>query len=242
MTLVPSDRAPGLHVAPGTTVPDDARIAPHVTIYDGVQLGAGVMLEQGAVLGRPQQLDERSRSPRRFGVEATIIGDGCRVGSSTVVVAGARVGRGTYLSDLVLIRETAVLGEEVMIGRVAVVNHNARVGDRTRIQTLVIVGPWTDIEEDVHVGPRVTFIGDPTMGRRPAEAVPRGIVVRRASRIGTSAIVFQDVEVGEEAVIGAAAMVRSDVPPRTVVVGTPARPLRAVGEDELLEVWREDSR
>ena len=37
--------------------------------------------------------------------------------------------------------------------------------------------------------------------------------------------------------VGAAAMVRADVPPRTVVAGTPARPLRAVRDDELLESW-----
>lgn len=242
MNLVPSDRAPGLHVAPGTTLPGDARIAPHVTIYAGVELGSGVVLEQAAVVGRPQQIDARSRAPRRSGAEPTIIGDGCRVGSSTVVVAGARVERGAYLADHVLIRETAVIGEQAMIGRATVVSHNTSVGDRTRIQNLVLVGPWTEIEEDVLVGPRVTFVGDPTMGRRSADAVSGGIVVRRASRIGTSAIVFQDVEIGEEAVIGAAAMVRADVPPRMVVVGAPARPLRAVGEDELLEVWREDGR
>jgi acetyltransferase-like isoleucine patch superfamily enzyme len=242
MNLLPSDRAPGLHLAPGTIVPEDAEIAPHVTIYGGVELGAGVMLEQGAVVGRPQQVHGRSRSPRRAGTEATIVGDGCRVGSSTVVVAGARIGRGTYLSDHVLVRETAVVGEEAMIGRGAVLTHNTSVGDRTRIQNLTLVGPWTLIEEDVLVAPRVTFIGDPTMGRRSADAVSGGIVVRRASRIGTAAIVFQDVEIGEEAVIGAAALVRSDVPARTVVVGSPARHLRAVEESELLELWRADGR
>jgi UDP-2-acetamido-3-amino-2,3-dideoxy-glucuronate N-acetyltransferase len=94
----------------------------------------------------------------------------------------------------------------------------------------------------VMVAPRVTFLGDPTMGRRSPDAVSGGIVVRRAARIGTAAIVFQDVEIGEEAVIGAAAMVRSDVPARTVVVGAPARHLRAVEEDELLEMWRADGR
>jgi UDP-2-acetamido-3-amino-2,3-dideoxy-glucuronate N-acetyltransferase len=86
----------------------------------------------------------------------------------------------------------------------------------------------------------VTFLGDPTMGRRAADAVSTGIVVRRASRIGTAAIIFQGVEIGEEAVIGAAALVRTDVPPRKVVVGAPARPLRDVAEDELLEAWREN--
>jgi UDP-2-acetamido-3-amino-2,3-dideoxy-glucuronate N-acetyltransferase len=242
MTLLPSDRAPGLHVAPETVVPDDTLIAPHVTIYSGVQLGAGVALEQGAIVGRPQQIDAHSRSPRQAAGEATLIGDGCRVGSSTVVVAGARVGRGSYLSDHVLIRESAVLGEEVMIGRGSVATHNTRIGDRTRIQNETLVGPWTYIEEDVLVSPRVTFVGDPTMGRRPAHAVSGGILVRRACRIGTAAIIFQDVEVGEEAVIGAAALVRADVPPRTVVVGAPARPVREVTDGELLEQWRENAR
>jgi UDP-2-acetamido-3-amino-2,3-dideoxy-glucuronate N-acetyltransferase len=88
----------------------------------------------------------------------------------------------------------------------------------------------------------VTFLGDPTMGRRAADAVSGGIVIRRASRIGTAAIIFQDVEVGEEAVIGAAALVRADVPPRTVVVGSPARRLREVTEGELLDQWRENGR
>ena len=43
------------------------------------------------------------------------------------------------------------------------------------------------------------------------------------------------VVIGEEAFVGAGAVVVRDVPPRTVVVGNPARPLRAVPEDELLE-------
>jgi UDP-2-acetamido-3-amino-2,3-dideoxy-glucuronate N-acetyltransferase len=242
MTLLPSDRAPGLHLAPDAFVPDDAELAPYVTIYSGVRLGAGVTLEQGAIVGRPQQIDAGSRAPRRTPGETTEIGDGCRVGSNSVVVAGAHVGCGTYLGDHVLIRETAVLGEAVMIGRGTVISHSTQVGDRTRIQNNTLVGPWTFLEEDVLVSPRVTFLGDPTMGRRAADAVSRGIVARRACRVGTAAIIFQGVEIGEEAVIGAAALVRTDVPPRTVVVGAPARPLRDVAEDELLEAWRENVR
>jgi serine acetyltransferase len=100
-----------------------------------------------------------------------------------------------------------------------------------------LVGAWTTIEEDVFVGARVTFASDATMGRRDANAEWRGIVVRRGARIGTGAIVFSPVEVGEEAVVGAASLVRDDVPARTVVAGTPARHLRAVRDDELLERW-----
>ena len=42
------------------------------------------------------------------------------------------------------------------------------------------------------------------------------------------------VEIGEEAFIGAGAVVTKDVPPRVVVVGSPARPIRDVPENELL--------
>ena len=235
--LVASDRAPGLFVVPGVIIPDDAEIAPHVTIYSGVALGSSVSIEQGAILGRPQQIDARSRSPVRHEGAPTVIGDGCRVGSNTVVVAGARLASGVYLSDHVLVRESTVIAEDAMIGRGTSVSHTNSVGARTRIQNDSLVGPWTVIEADVLVSPRVTFVGDPTMGRRAADAASGGILVRRASRIGTNAILFPPLEIGEEAVVGAGALVRADVPPRTVVAGAPARHLRAVRDDELLSGW-----
>ena len=43
-----------------------------------------------------------------------------------------------------------------------------------------------------------------------------------------------EVEIGEEAFVGAGAVVTRNVPPRTVVVGNPARELRPVPDDELL--------
>jgi UDP-2-acetamido-3-amino-2,3-dideoxy-glucuronate N-acetyltransferase len=236
--LVPSDRAPGLFIAPGTVIPDDAEIAPHVTIYSGVELGSRILLDQGAIIGRPQRIDARSRTPARVGPEPTVIGEGAWVGSNTVVVASARIGAGVKLSDHVLVREGATVAEDAMIGRGTSVSHGVVIGARTRIQTDTIIGPSTVIEEDVLVSPRVMFLGDPTMGRRPAGPGAPGILVRRASRIGTSAILFPPLEIGEEAVVGAAAMVRADVPPRTVVAGAPARTLRAVRDDELLERWR----
>jgi acetyltransferase-like isoleucine patch superfamily enzyme len=236
--LIASDRAPGLHVAPGVEIPGDTEIAPHVTIYAGVTIGRGVSLEQGAILGRRQQIHERSRSPRYPAGAATVIGDGCRVGSGAVVVAGAHIGAGAYISDLVSIREGARIGPDAMIGRGTAVTHGVRIGARTRIQNDTLIGPWTVIEEDVLVSPRVTFVGDPTMGRRPPDAESGGIVVRHGSRIGTNAIIFPPVEIGAEAVVGAAAMVRADVAERTVVIGAPATHLRAVRQDELLESWR----
>jgi acetyltransferase-like isoleucine patch superfamily enzyme len=62
----------------------------------------------------------------------------------------------------------------------------------------------------------------------------RGAVLRRGCRIGGGAVLLPGVEVGEEAFVGAGAVVTRDVPPRQVVIGVPAKVVREVGEDELL--------
>ncbi|HMJ96260.1 MAG TPA: hypothetical protein VK486_10425 [Thermoleophilaceae bacterium] len=237
--LVPSDRAPGLFVVSGTVIPDDAEIAPHVTIYAGVELGAGVSLEQGAVIGRPQRIHARSRTPVQSGDQVTVLGDGAHIGGSTIVVAGARIGARAYVGDQILVREGAIVAEDAMVGHGSALGPRTIVGARSRLHNNVVLGPLTVLEEDVLVSPRVLFVGDPTMGRRPAGAASPGILVRRASRIGANAILFPPLEIGEEAVVGAAALVLADVPARTVVFGSPARPHRAVRDDELLEGWSE---
>ncbi|MEA2221614.1 MAG: hypothetical protein QOJ35_4240 [Solirubrobacteraceae bacterium] len=234
--VVASDRGPGLHVEPGVVIPRDTVIAPHVTIYAGVEIGDGVVLGQGAIVGRPQQRDARSRTPVAADGLTTRIASGCEIGSGTVVDAGATLLTGARVADLAVVRTGAILEEDCMLGWCSGVSFHGRIGPRTRIQNGVSVGPWTQIGADVLISPGVTLVGDPTMGRRRSAERPPGVVLGRACRIGTNAIIMP-VEIGEEAIVGAASVVQRDVPARTVVVGIPARAVRAVRDDELLEEW-----
>jgi acetyltransferase-like isoleucine patch superfamily enzyme len=125
-----------------------------------------------------------------------------------------------------------------VIGRGSVVDPGVLVGARVRVQTNVYLAAGSVVEDDVFVGPGVCLTNDDTMGRhRPVEPL-RGALLRRACRVGGGAVIVPGVEVGEEAFVGAGAVVTRDVPPRMLVVGNPARELRRVGEDELLEHWR----
>jgi acetyltransferase-like isoleucine patch superfamily enzyme len=63
-------------------------------------------------------------------------------------------------------------------------------------------------------------------------------VVRRAARVGGAAVLVPGVEIGEEAFIGAGAVVTRDVGPGEVVVGLPARVVRRVDAIELIARWR----
>jgi acetyltransferase-like isoleucine patch superfamily enzyme len=75
---------------------------------------------------------------------------------------------------------------------------------------------------------------DNFMGRtEKRKTLMKGPTIRRSARVGGGAIICPGVEIGEEAFVGAGAVVTKDVPARKIVVGSPARVLRDVNEDEL---------
>jgi acetyltransferase-like isoleucine patch superfamily enzyme len=76
------------------------------------------------------------------------------------------------------------------------------------------------------------------MSRHGTDHELRGATLRRACRIGGGSVLVPGVEVGEEAFVAAGALVTRDVPARAVVMGAPARVVREVPDEDLLERWR----
>jgi acetyltransferase-like isoleucine patch superfamily enzyme len=76
---------------------------------------------------------------------------------------------------------------------------------------------------------------DNFMGRtEKRHELRKGPTIRRGARIGGGAVLLPGIEIGEEAFVGAGAVVLADVPARALVVGNPARRIRDVPDDELL--------
>jgi acetyltransferase-like isoleucine patch superfamily enzyme len=154
------------------------------------------------------------------------------------VYAGARVGAGAILGDQCQVRERAVVGAGSVVGRGSCVDFDARVGAGVLIQTGVYVTAGSVVEDDVFLGPGVQMANDHTMGRHPPGTALTGPVLRRACRIGAGAVLVPGVEIGPEAFVAAGAVVTRDVGPREVVMGVPARVIRRVGDEDLVERWR----
>jgi acetyltransferase-like isoleucine patch superfamily enzyme len=136
------------------------------------------------------------------------------------------------------VRERTAVGERTVIGRGAGIDNDVRLGARVKAQSQVYVTAHSVVEDDVFLGPGASTTNDDTMGRHGPVHALRGATIRRAARIGGSAVLVPGVEVGEEAFVAAGAVVTEDVPPRAFVMGIPARQVREVTDEELLERWR----
>jgi UDP-2-acetamido-3-amino-2,3-dideoxy-glucuronate N-acetyltransferase len=228
-----SDRAPGLVLGDDLVLPHDVEIGAGVVIHPGCAIGAGVRIEDGAVLGKPPALGARSKALRDE-PPPLVVGDGARICTGAVVLAGAAIGPGVVIGDQVYVRERSAIGRDSVVGRGCSIENDVVIGARARIQTGAYITAFTEIEDDVFVAPMVVTANDRSAGRRGPGEPLRGPRLRRACRVGAGAVVLPGVEVGEEAFVGAGAVVTRDVAPRSLVVGSPARHVRDVDEQELL--------
>jgi acetyltransferase-like isoleucine patch superfamily enzyme len=234
--LLASDRAPGLLLGAGVTLPDDVELGGHVVIHAGTIVGAGARLQDGAVVGKPLALGARSTASRSDTRPARL-GAGATICAGAVVVAGATIADGAVVGDQAQVRERAVLGAGSVVGRGSAVDNDVTIGERVRIQSNCYITAFSTIEDDVFVAPGVTLTNDDTMGRHGPDYELRGATLRRACRVGGGSVLVPGVEIGEEAFVAAGAVVTKDVAPRTVVMGVPARAVREVADADLLERW-----
>jgi acetyltransferase-like isoleucine patch superfamily enzyme len=210
-------------------------IHPSAIVYPGTVLGKGVRVLENAVVGKQPALSPRSTA-KREPLPPTEIGDGTILSTGAIVFAGSRVGARVILGDQSCVRERVTIADDVVLGRGSLVENDTTIGAMTRIQAEAYITAYSTLEEHVFIAPCVVTTNDNFMGRtEQRHELMRGPTIRRGARIGGGAVLCPGIEIGEEAFVGAGAVVTKDVPPGVVVVGNPARVLRRVSEDELLE-------
>jgi acetyltransferase-like isoleucine patch superfamily enzyme len=208
-------------------------VAVTAVVYPGTEIADGVAIGDHAVVGKQPTLGRLSTA-RREPLPPLTVGEGSSILACAVVFAGSRLGRGVVIGDQACVRERCVIGDEVVVGRGAFVENDVVVGARCRLQANAYITAYSVLEDDVFVAPGVVTTNDNFMGRTERRhALRKGPTIRRGARIGGGAVLLPGIEIGEEAVVGAGAVVLGDVPPRTVVVGNPARPIREVADEEL---------
>jgi acetyltransferase-like isoleucine patch superfamily enzyme len=212
-----------------------ADVHPTAIVHEGTILGNGVRVLEHAVVGKQPTLGARSTA-KRDPLPPARIGDGTVVSTGAIVFAGSTVGANCIVGDQSCIRERVELADNCVLGRGSLIENDTTVGEGTRIQAGAYITAYSTLEADVFIAPCVVTTNDNFMGRTEKRmALMQGPTIRRGARIGGGAILCPAVEIGEEAFVGAGAIVTKDVPARKLVVGSPARVLRDVDPAELRE-------
>jgi acetyltransferase-like isoleucine patch superfamily enzyme len=210
-------------------------IAESAIVYPGTVVGEGCKILDYAVVGKQPTLSPRSTAAREE-LPPLELGAGTVVSTGAVVFAGTVIGERVIVGDQACVRERCAIEDDVVIGRGSLVENDTFVGARTKIQAEAYLTAYSTLEEDVFIAPCVVTTNDNFMGRTERRhELRRGPTIRRGARIGGAAILLPGIEIGEEAFVGAGAVVLRDVEPRAVVVGNPARRIREVPADELLD-------
>ncbi len=140
----------------------------------------------------------------------------------------AKIGVGTKIWINAQVREDAEVGAGCIISKDCYIDHKVKIGDRCKIQNGVSVYHGITLEDDVFVGPHAVFTNDrvPRAFNTDWKILPT--LVKTGASIGANATIICGIELGEYCMVASGAVVTKSVPPYTLVMGNPARPVAEI--------------
>jgi acetyltransferase-like isoleucine patch superfamily enzyme len=151
------------------------------------------------------------------------------------IAPSVKLGRDVKLSKFINLYGCEI-GDETKIGAFVEIQKNASVGKRCKISSHTFICEGVTIEDNVFIGHGVMFINDSypraTAGggslQTEADWKVEKTVIKKGASIGSGATILANLCIGENAIVGAGAVVTKDVPANTIVAGNPARILRQI--------------
>lgn len=153
---------------------------------------------------------------------------------SSFVDHGAVVGDGTKIWHFSHICEGAVIGKNCSFGQNVYVAPGVIIGDGVRVQNGVSIYSGLIIEDYCFLGPHCTFTNDKyprSVGSWKLEKT----LLKKGCSVGANSTILCGITLGEYCMIGCGSTVIRSVPPKTLVVGNPAKIIKVFSDDELIE-------
>lgn len=200
----------------GAVLEDNVYIDSNTIVRRGVTLGADSFVGVNCILGEYQMDFCRDRRPHDHPLT---IGAHALIRSGTILYSGSSIGENFQTGHKVTIREKAQIGDHVSVGTLSDIQGNCRIGNYVRLHSNVHIGQLSRVDDFVWIFPYVVLTNDPTP---PSENFV-GVHLHSFSIVATGALIMPGIEVGQDALVAAGAIVTKPVPPYAVVVGNPGR-------------------
>lgn len=148
-------------------------------------------------------------------------------------INNVKLGKDVKIFDFVNLYGCSI-DDNTKIGTFVEIQKNSSIGKNCKISTHTFICEGVHIEDNVFIGHNVTFINDKyprsttSDGNMQSEADWKVVetFVKKGASVGSSATILCGITIGENAIVGAGAVVTKDVPPDSVVAGVPARIIR----------------
>lgn len=220
------------------TIGDDCFIDSNSIIRSNVKIGARSNIGSNCIIG--EYLMDFYADHKQHD-HPLIIGDDALIRSGSILYAGSQIGGHFQTGHQVTIREKASIGDHVSVGTLSDIQGNCRIGNYVRLHSNVHIGQLSVVDDFVWIFPYVVLTNDPTP---PSENFV-GVHVKPFAIIATGTVIMPGLEIGQDALIGAGAIVTKSVAPYAVAVGNPAKPISDVRKvknkitGEPVYPWRE---
>lgn len=187
-----------------------------------IELGEGAEYDPSVLIGY--------RTGRKIADLRLLLGPRARLRSGTVIYAGSRIGADFATGHNVVVREQNILGDHVQIWNNTTIDYGCQIGNNVKIHTNCYVAQFTTLEDDVFMAPGVTIANDLHPGCAFSAECMRGPTLKRGVQVGVNVTIIPRVTIGEYSLIASGAVVTSDIPPRSLVVGNPGRVIKQIDE------------
>ncbi len=143
---------------------------------------------------------------------------------SSFIDEDVEIGEGTKIWHFSHILKGSTIGSHCIIGQNVMIGPKVEIGNKCKIQNNVSLYPGVILEEEVFCGPSSVF----TNVYNPRAFIERKhefleTLVKRGATIGANATIVCGITVGKYAMVGAGAVIKSNVPDHAIVVGVPAK-------------------
>ncbi|HVP36190.1 MAG TPA: acyltransferase [Terriglobales bacterium] len=214
----------------------ECTIGNNVTIYSGTKIGDYVRIDDNTVIGKKPMKAARSAITKEQELPPAKIGDHSIIGTSVVIYRGAVLGNKILVADLSTIRENVTIGDFTIVGRGVAIENFCKIGSYCKLETNVYITAYSELEDYCFIAPCVATSNDNFMGRSKERFKHyKGVTVKKGGRIGLNSTILPGKVIAEDSQVAAGAVVTKDTPPKKIVLGAPAKVLRDVPEDQLLE-------
>lgn len=226
----------GCVIGANVTIGSGCKVGHHVVIHDDTVIGNDVRIDDQATLGKHPMKAANSATTKEQTLPGLTVGDTCIVGTGVVLYRGAAIEPKVLMADLCTVRENVAIGRGTIVGRGVTVENFCTVGRYCKLESECYITAYSTLEDRVFVAPGVVTSNDNFVGRT-AERFKhfKGVTVRRGGRIGAGSVILPGITIGEDGLVAAGSVVTKDVPARTIVMGSPARPWRDTPVEQLLE-------